>query len=103
MSALSTDPPVKEQASTETLPWRFDTTPLLTTGESPSAAIASLTDDRSGVAYPAGLTGDAQVSGNFITQSVTALQRGRTYRLVVTFQAAVGKVWSMELILTCPF
>lgn len=100
---LVTIPAAFQMASTETLPFALDTTPLLVGLETPSAPVVTLTELATGVAYPTGLSGSPIVAGNVITQHVTALQAGWSYRLAFTFQAAVGKVWTEYVLLTCPF
>lgn len=102
IDVLATVPPVKQQASTETIPYSFDVSALLASGEIPSAPTVTLTDLASNLPYVAGLTGAAPAfSGNIVTQTTTALMPGRTYLLVLTFQAAAGKILSMALRLEC--
>jgi hypothetical protein len=100
---LATIPATKEQASTETVPWSLDVTPLLADGETPSLPVVTLIDLASNEAYPTGLSGTPTLVGNVITQRVLSLQPGHVYRLVFQFQAAVGKVFSPAVILECPF
>ena len=103
MSTLSVYPPSIEMASSETLPIRMDTSNLLGVGESPTSPTAVLTNLSTGNSYAAGLSGNASVSGNYVTQTVTALTGGQQYRLAVSFTAASGKVWTMELSIICKF
>lgn len=103
MTTLAVVPASWEMASTETLPLGFTTTPLLGAGETPSSPSVLLVDLYSGQPHAGGLSGSPSVSGNVITQTVTKLQAQHQYRLLVTFTAAAGKVWTMELILDCVF
>lgn len=103
MSNIGVIPATFQMASTETLPLAFDTTPLLASMETPSSPTSILTDLTTGSAYSAGLSNSPTVSSNVITQRVTALQPRHRYRLAVSFQAASGKVWTMELLIECLF
>jgi hypothetical protein len=103
LSNLSVSPATFQMASTETLPLAFNTAALLSGAETPSSPSSVLTDLTTGSAYAAGLSGSPSVVSNTITQTVTALRAGRRYRLAVTFQAAAGKVWTMELLIECLF
>jgi hypothetical protein len=103
VSTLSVTPPTREMASTETLPIAMDFGPLLLAGEALSAPAVALTDLATNTAYAAGLTGNAQVVGTTVQQTVTALQPGHRYRLAATAQAASGKVWTLELQIACIF
>lgn len=101
MSKLSTNPAMFEMGSGETLPLAFDTTALLGSGESPTSPSCTLTDLATGTVYATGLSGTPSVTGNIITQTVTALIAGHEYRLAVAFTAASGKEWQMELRIRC--
>lgn len=103
MSNLSTNPASFQMASTETLPLRFDCTNLLSGAEVPSAVTVTLTDLRERTLYPDGLSGSPSVSTVYITQTVTDLVPGRSYRLAISFTAAAGKIWTMELLVEVPF
>lgn len=103
MSSISVSPASFQMASSETLPLAFDTTPLLVDEEAPTSPSCVLTDLSDGRAYSAGLTGSPTIAGNTITQTVTALKARHRYRLAVSFTAAAGKVWTMELEITVPF
>jgi hypothetical protein len=95
-------PATVEQGSGETLPWRFDLAPLLGAGETPTTPTARLTNLRTGADYAAGLDGAATLTGLYLTQSVTDLVAGSTYRLAVGFTAEpLGAVWELLLDLVC--
>lgn len=103
MSGISTDPATFQMTSYETLPLAFLTTPLLVGAETPSSPSCVLTDLSTGQLYAAGLSGSPSVSSNTITQTVTALRAGHRYRLAVSFTAAAGKIWTLELLIECVF
>lgn len=88
-------------ASTETLPLQFDCSPLLANGETPSAPSCVLLDLNTGHTYAAGIAASPSVSTVYVTQTVTGLVAGHSYRLLVTFTAAAGKVWTMMLSIYC--
>lgn len=88
-------------ASGETLPLAFDVYALLASGESASSPTCALTRLDTGASYAAGLSGNPTVSGTTITQAITALANGVTYRLAVTFTAAAGKTWTVLLDIRC--
>src|SRR4030095_3751332 len=101
ITELHGTPDVLPMGSRETLPVRVDVSPLLLPGETPSAPAATLTRLDTGALYPAGLQGAATLTGSYITQAVTALTKGITYRLSVQFQAASGKIWTILLDIPC--
>ena len=91
-----------EQGSRETLVWRFDTAARLATGETPANPTATLTNLRTGAAYPEGLDGVPLVDDViYITQAVTDLEANATYRLSVGFDAGPN-TWEMFLTIHCP-
>lgn len=90
-----------EMDSAETLPLAFDTAPYLSGVETPTNPRAELIDAGSGATYTAGLSGSPSVAGTIITQTVTALERGKKYELKIIFQAAVGKVMAGVLRIEC--
>lgn len=87
--------------SRETLPLRFDTSAYLEPGETPSAPATTLYRLDTGATYAGGLSGAPSLSGNYITQTITALTKGITYRLSVRFTAATGKIWDILLDIPC--
>lgn len=101
MSTLAVSPPSFEMATTETLPLAFDTTNLLENGESPTNASAVLTDQADGTVVALGVS--PSIVSNTIRQTVTGslLTARHAYWLRVSFTAAVGKVWTIELDLRC--
>jgi len=103
VSLLDTDPPSRDMATSETLPFGFDVSALLLGGESVTLPTSTLRDTQKNTNV-AGLAAPT-VSGNIITQSVvgSSLTAGHTYWLVVSFQAATGKIWSVRLVLVCLF
>lgn len=104
MTALSTNPPSFQMASTETLPLGQDFGPLLEEGESITALSVTLTDMRTGAARPASLSGEPELSGTVCTQVVTALKPGDTYRLSATGVVLAGvREWTIETLLVCLF
>ena len=103
MSQATVSPSTFQMASSETLPLAFDCSALLGQGESVSSPTASLTRTIDGTSYPGGLSGAPSVSGSKITVTVTALEAGFSYRLVVGFTAAAGKVWAMDLTIGCVY
>lgn len=99
---VHTIPDRVEQGSGETLPWRFDLAPLLGAGETPITPTARLTNLRTGVDYAAGLASAPVLTGLYITQAVTDLAAGTTYRLAVGFEAdPLGAVWELLLDIVC--
>jgi hypothetical protein len=101
ITELHGTPEQSPMGSRETLPFRFDVSPLLLPGETPSAPAATLTRLDTGALYPAGLQGAATITGTYVTQAVTGLTKGITYRLSLQFQAAAGKVFSVLLDIPC--
>ena len=89
-------------ASQETLPLTFDATAALLAGESVSNAQASLIQLDTGQNYAAGLIGPVAVNGALLTQTVTGLVPRKRYRLVIQFNAAIGKIWAPYLLIECP-
>lgn len=86
--------------SGESLPLGVDVAALLLDGETISSPAATLTDV-SGAAS-GGTVGGSSVAGTVITQAVSALAAGNTYRLVVAFTAG-GKTWQTETLVRCVF
>jgi hypothetical protein len=99
---VHTKPASVEQGPNETLPWRFDLAPLLGAGETASTPSARLTNLRTGADYAAGLDGAPSLDGIYLTQSVTDLVSGTTYRLSVGFTAEpLGAIWELLLDIVC--
>jgi hypothetical protein len=86
----------------ETLPYDFDLAALLRPGESIGAVTRTLTKLSDGTSYAAGLSGAATPSGTVVTQAVTALVAGQSYRLKLLVTVG-AKVWGPSVILDCPF
>lgn len=101
-TAIQVQPDVFEMTSHETLPLTFDASDLLLVGEAITSATATLTRVDSGVSYAAGLLGTVAVAGTDLTATVTALQPRTSYRLMVSFQVAVNKIWAPYLLIDCP-
>jgi hypothetical protein len=93
---------VFQAGSTETLPLAVDISARLGSGETPTSPASELRDITTGTMYPAGLSGSASVNGSNILQSVTALQKGHRYLLVVSFTAG-GRRESVPLELQTVF
>jgi hypothetical protein len=89
------------QGSGATIPWSIDVTDRLLSGESVSGQTATLTNEGTGVSYPGGLSGSATLSGNVITQKVTALAAGATYILAFSWTQASGHVEQAFLRIVC--
>src|SRR5262245_39893355 len=87
-------PDTFEMSSYETLPLTFDVADLLEAGETPSAPVTSLIQIDTGLDYVAGHPTAPVVQGTQLVQSVTALQAGKRYRLIIKFTAAAGKIWA---------
>jgi hypothetical protein len=100
MSAIDTIPPTAEQATTETLPWGFDFTNLLLSGETLSAPTVTFTTANGASAG----TLTPSLSGKVVTIPIAGslLTAGMQYDVSVSAQAAAGKVWTMRLTLSCP-
>lgn len=88
------------QASSETIKWGLDATNILPAGTTPASPAATLVRLDTGAAAPASLQGAASVNGNVVSQVVTGLAAGVTYRLVVTFTAG-GDTLAMACLLVC--
>src|SRR4030095_8714937 len=102
ITELHGTPDVLPMGSRETLPVRVDVSPLLLPGETPSAPAATLTRLDTGALYPAGLVGSPSLTADaYITQTVTALTAGITYRLSVQFDVDVGKTLSVLVDIPC--
>lgn len=89
-------------ASQETLPLSFDLSEVLQVSESISNATAQLIQLDTGQDYAAGRQGTVAVQGAVLTQVVTGLSPRKRYRLVIQFQAAIGKIWAPYLLIDCP-
>lgn len=98
---ISVCPDFLEMSSYETLPLAFDVAGLLEDGETPSGAAATLLQLDTGQDYASGHPGSAIVQGTQLIQTVTGLQPGKRYRLVIQFSAAIGKVWAPSLLIEC--
>lgn len=106
MSDTTTVPGSITVLSGETLPISIDMTLLVNTGETPStptSALFDITSTSPGTSFPTGLSGAPTIAGNVVTQKVTGLTAGHTYRLVLGFTAVAGKIWQAGVIITCPF
>ena|SRR5215831_2033818 len=101
-ATISVCPDVFAMSSHETLPLAFDVSALLLVGETPTSPSALLIQLDTGLDYPAGRTGTPIIQGTQIIQTVTALQAGKHYRLVIEFNAAAGKIWAPSLLIDCP-
>jgi len=95
-------PDTFEMSSHETLPLAFDVANLLLAGETPSGPSATLTQIDTGQDYVSGHPGVPIIQGTQLIQTVTALQPGKRYRLIIQFTAAAGKVWAPSLNIDCP-
>jgi hypothetical protein len=89
-------------SSFETLPITFDVTELLIDGETVSLPSSTLVQLDTGLDYAAGHPSAPAIQGALIIQTVTALEAGKRYRLIVQFDAAVGKTWAPSLLIDCP-
>ena len=101
MSQLSTTPASVEMGSTETLPIEISFVPHLGAATIASAVV-TLTDLPTGAAYAAGL-GVKTNTTTAVTQTLTALEPGHRYRLVVTVTDSTGRVWASETNIECKF
>ena len=101
--AVFTIPRQIEILSAEVLPIEVDVTDLLDDGETPSTPVITLTDMTTGAAYASGLSGSPAFVGNVCGQTITTLVGGHSYRLLLTFLAAVGKTRACALLIECPF
>jgi hypothetical protein len=99
---ISVCPEVFAMSSFETLPLAFDVSGLLLTGETPSSPSARLVQMDTGMDYASGHPGSPVIQGTQLIQTVTALQVGKRYRLIIQFTAAAGKVWAPSLLIECP-
>ena len=99
---ISVCPESLEMSSYETLPLAFDVADLLLVGETPTAATAQLIQIDTGMDYASGHPGSPIIQGTQLVQTVTGLQIGKRYRLVMQFQAAPGKIWAPSLLIECP-
>jgi hypothetical protein len=81
------------------LPLGVDVAARLVDGETISDPSATLTDLDTGEERPASV-GMSSVAGTVITQTLTALEGDRDYRLAVTFTAG-GKVWTTFTLIRC--
>lgn len=96
-------PPTFVILTTEELPLDFDASAMLEDGQTisdQSAVMQSLNDSTIIT-----LADPPTVVGNVITQVVIGdqLTGGAKYRLIITFTAAPGVIWSMPLIVEVPF
>lgn len=94
MSGLSTVPATVEMASPETQSIVVDFAHYLDAATIASATV-TLTNRSTGLAYAAGL-GAKSNTNTTVTQVLTALVAGETYRLVVTITDSTGRVQSCE-------
>ncbi len=104
MAETTTVPSAITVLSGETLPIGIDFSGLITQGQTPTSPTASLFDITSATpGTPVTLTGPLTLVGNVVTQTITALTAGRTYRLILGLTAVAGTVWQAGVTLTCPF
>lgn len=105
MSATDTNPASQEVLSVETLALVADMTAELGTSETISSASVTLTQLDTGLSYPAGLSGTPTITGagKLITQVVTNLLPGKSYRLMWIATVATNKIVAAKTLLTCPF
>ena len=99
---ISMCPDTFEMSSHETLPLAFDVAGLLAGGETPSAPLSMLIQIDTGLDYSAGHPTAPTINGTQLVQTVTALQAGKHYRLIIQFNAAAGKTWAPSLLIDCP-
>lgn len=87
----------------EDLPLALDAGPLLTNGETVTAAspTATLIDLATGASYAAGLHGSASVSGTTFVQYVHSLLVGHHYQLDITGADSAGRTWTLRLNVDC--
>jgi hypothetical protein len=88
--------------SQESLPLSFDASAVLLVGESISNAESQLIQIDNGQDYVAGRPTGVTVAGALLTQTVTALQPRKRYRLVIQFSVALNKTWAPYLMIDCP-
>ena len=100
--SIAVSPDTFLMSSQETLPLAFDVADLLEVGESPSDAVATLTQIDTGVDHTSGRPGSVQISGTQLVQVVTQLTPTKRYRLSIRFTAAPSKVWAPYLLVECP-
>lgn len=91
------------QISTEVRPWAIELAAELDVGDVPSAPASTLTDLLTGLAFPAGLPTAAEVVGTMVTQTVSGLVGGHSYRLVITTNMGGTKETATVLLLRCPY
>ncbi len=102
LSGLSFSPNTFEIGSRETIPLAFNMAALLAVGESVASPVSALWDLTLGSSYGSGLSGSPTAAGDVITQTVTALVSGHTYRLMVGMTPVAGKTLYGDVILSCP-
>lgn len=96
-----------EMSSVETLPIDVDLTQWLVTGETLATVTTSLTLYNPSVPYklgasiPASLSGAPAISGNVVSQSITALTPNLQYRLRFVVTTSASRTWGPEVILNC--
>lgn len=91
------------QISTEVRPWEIEMAAELDLGDVPVSGTATLTDLLTGLEYPDGLSGTVVVVGTTVTQTVTGLLGGHSYRLVITVAVGGGKKTATSLKLSVPY
>jgi hypothetical protein len=101
-SDIAVCPDTFEMGSQETLPLAFDVAGLLLAGETPSAPDSTLIQVDTGLDYAAGHPSNPTISGTQLIQTVTALEAGKRYLLIIQFTAAAGKIWAPSLLIECP-
>ena len=101
-NSIAVSPDTFQMASQETLPLAFDVADLLESGETPSDAVATLTQIDTGLDYVSGRPGTVEINGTQLTQVVTQLLPTKRYRLVIRFTVAPSKTWAPYLLLECP-
>src|SRR5262245_26937179 len=101
-SEITVAPNMFEMGSHETLPISFDISQLLLVSETPTNAVTTLVQIDSGIDYGAGHPTVPSIQGTKLVQTLTALQAGKRYRLIIQFNAAAGKTWAPSLLISCP-
>lgn len=95
---------VREQYAGESLLWEYDVAAQLPDAATlASVSSASLTNTKTGVAYPAGLSGSPTVNGSRVRQRVVALVAGERYRLEWVWLDSAGNTQVSAIVLECPW
>src|SRR5215204_3388085 len=97
-STISLCPDTFEMGSYETLPIGFDIASLLVESETPTNARTNLIQIDTGLDYGPGHPTIPSIQGTRLVQTLTALEAGKRYRLIIQFDAATGKTWAPSLL-----